>query len=101
MDDVKVIFDQIPIRHDLSSHIMLLGIVQGFFLAFVIFLRAKRKSAINLFGWSLLVQCLVFLDVYLCYTGLMKYMIHFNDSTEFLVLLITPTLYFFLYTLLE
>lgn len=101
MDDVKVIFDQIPIRHDLASHIMLLGIVQGFFLAFVIFLRAKRKSAINLFGWSLLVQCLVFLDVYLCYTGLMKYTIHLNDSTEFLVLLITPTLYFFLYTLLE
>ncbi|WP_421824127.1 helix-turn-helix domain-containing protein [Flagellimonas oceanensis] len=101
MDDVKVIFDQIPIRHDLASHIMLLGIVQGFFLAFVIFLRAKRKSAINLFGWSLLVQCLVFLDVYLCYTGLMKYIIQFNDSTEFLVLLITPTLYFFLYTLLE
>jgi len=101
MDDVTVIFDQIPIKHDLASHLMLLGIVQGFFLAFVIFLRAKRKSAINLFGWSLLVQCLVFLDVYLCYTGLIKYIIHFNDSTEFLVLLITPTLYFFLYTLLE
>jgi len=101
MDDVTVIFDQIPIKHDLASHLMLLGIVQGFFLAFVIFLRAKRKSAINLFGWSLLVQCLVFLDVYLCYTGLIKHIIHFNDSTEFLVLLITPTLYFFLYTLLE
>nr|WP_297787126.1 helix-turn-helix domain-containing protein [uncultured Allomuricauda sp.] len=101
MEDVKVILDQIPIQYDLASHIMLLGIVQGFFLAFVIFLRAKRKSAINLFGWSLLVQCLVFLDIYLCYTGLMKYVIHLNDSTEFLVLLITPTLYFFLYTLLE
>ncbi|MCK0161520.1 helix-turn-helix domain-containing protein [Allomuricauda sp. F6463D] len=101
MDNVKVIFDQISIRHDLASHIMLLGIVQGFFLAIVIFLRAKLKSAINLFGWSLLVQCLVFLDVYLCYTGLIKYMIHLNDSTEFFVLLITPTLYFFLYTLLE
>ncbi|MGN7512952.1 MAG: helix-turn-helix domain-containing protein [Allomuricauda sp.] len=101
MEDVKVILEQIPIRYDLASHIMLLGIVQGFFLASVIFLRAKRKSAINLFGWSLLVQCLVFLDIYLCYTGLMKYVIHLNDSTEFLVLLITPTLYFFLYTLLE
>jgi len=101
MDDVKIIFDQIPIHYDLASHIMLLGIVQGFFLALVIFLRANRKSAINLFGWSLLVQCLVFLDVYLCYTGLMKYVIYLNDSTEFLVLLITPTLYFFLYTLLE
>lgn len=101
MEHLETIFDQIPIKHDLASHLMLLGIVQGFFLAFVIFLRAKRKSAINLFGWSLLVQCLVFLDVYLCYTGLMKYTIQFNDSTEFLVLLITPTLYFFLYTLLE
>jgi len=101
MDDVKIIFDQIPIHYDLASHIMLLGIVQGFFLALVIFLRAKWKSAINLFGWSLLVQCLVFLDVYLCYTGLIKHVIHLNDSTEFLVLLITPTLYFFLFTLLE
>ena len=101
MESLEAIFDQIPIKHDLASHLMLLGIVQGFFLALVIFLRAKRKSAINLFGWPLLVQCLVFLDVYLCYTGLMKYIIHFNDSTEFLVLLITPTLYFFLYTLLE
>ncbi len=101
MDNVKVIFDQIPIHYDLASHIMLLGIVQGFFLALVIFLRAKRKSALNLFSWSLLVQCLVFLDIYLCYTGLMKYVIHLNDSTEFLVLLITPTLYFFLYTLLD
>ncbi|MCR9226238.1 MAG: AraC family transcriptional regulator [Flavobacteriaceae bacterium] len=101
MQAAQHILDQIPIRHDLSSHIMLLGVIQGFFLAFVIFLRANRKSAINLFGWSLLVQCLVFLDVYLCYTGLIKYVIHFNDSTEFLVLLIMPTMYFFLCTLLE
>lgn len=101
MSDYQVIFDQIPIRYDLASHIMIFGIVQGFFLAFVIFLRASRKSAIHLFGWVLLVQCLVFFDVYLCYTGLMKYTIHLNDSTEFLVLLIPPTLYFFLYTLLE
>ncbi|MBA4744949.1 MAG: helix-turn-helix transcriptional regulator [Muricauda sp.] len=101
MESLDTILDQIPIRHDLASHIMLLGIVQGFFLALVIFLRTKRKSAINLFGWSLLIQCLVFLDVYLCYTGLIKHIIHLNDSTEFLVLLITPTLYFFLYTLLE
>lgn len=101
MENLNTILDQIPIRHDLASHIMLLGIVQGFFLALVIFLRSKWKSAINSFGWSLLIQCLVFLDVYLCYTGLIKHIIHLNDSTEFLVLLITPTLYFFLYTLLE
>ncbi|WP_108246023.1 helix-turn-helix domain-containing protein [Muricauda brasiliensis] len=101
MQAVQHILDQIPIRHDVSSHIMLLGIIQGLFLALVIFLRAKRKSAITLFGWSLLVQCLVFLDVYLCYTGLIKYAFHLNDSTEFLVLMIMPTMYFFLYTLLN
>lgn len=60
MNDVAAILDQIPIRYDLASHIMLLGIVQGVFLALVIFLRAKRDSAIIFFGWSLLVQCLVF-----------------------------------------
>ncbi|GAB4509522.1 MAG: hypothetical protein Tsb004_10480 [Allomuricauda sp.] len=101
MNDVAAILDQIPIRYDLASHIMLLGIVQGVFLALVIFLRAKRDSAIIFFGWSLLVQCLVFLDIYLCYTGLIKYTMHLNDSTEFLVLLIAPTLYFFLFALLE
>ncbi|WP_421808629.1 helix-turn-helix domain-containing protein [Flagellimonas sp.] len=101
MNDVATILDQVPIQYDLASHIILLGIVQGFFLALVIFLRAKRDSAIIFFGWSLLVQCLVFLDIYLCYTGLMKYAMHLNDSTEFLVLLIAPTLYFFLFALLE
>ncbi|NVN17410.1 helix-turn-helix domain-containing protein [Muricauda sp. HICW] len=101
MQEVQHILEQIPIRHDLASHIMLLGIIQGLFLALVIFLRAKRKSAITLFGWSLLVQCLVFFDVYLCYTGLIKYAFHLNDSTEFLVLMIMPTMYFFLYTLLN
>ncbi|MEZ4809488.1 MAG: AraC family transcriptional regulator [Allomuricauda sp.] len=100
MESFQNLIDLIPVRYDLSSHIMLLGIVQGLFLSLVIFFRTKRDSAIYLFGWALLVQCLVFADIYLCYTGLMKYMLHFNDSTEALVLLITPTLYFFLYTLL-
>ncbi len=101
MNDIQTIIDQIPLRFDLSSHLMLLGVVQGFFLAFVIFLRAKNNSAINLFGWVLVIECLVFSDVYLCYTGLMKYVIHFNDSTEFLGLLIAPSMYFFLVALLE
>ncbi|WP_418502228.1 helix-turn-helix domain-containing protein [Flagellimonas sp.] len=101
MNSLEALLDQIPIRHNLASHIMLLGIVQGFFLTLVIFIRAKRRSAILFFGWMLLVQCFVFLDVYLCYTGLIKYVMGFNDSTEPLVLLIFPTLYFFLYALLE
>lgn len=98
--DALTLLDQIPIRHDLASHIMLLGVVQGFFLAAVIFLRASRESAIHLYGWALLVQCLVCLDIYMCYTGLIKHAIFLNDSTEPLVLLIAPGLYFFLHALL-
>ncbi|MBO0321361.1 helix-turn-helix transcriptional regulator [Muricauda sp. CAU 1633] len=101
MEDIETILEQIPIRHNLASHIMLLGIVQGLFLVLVIFLRTKRDSAIQLFGWALLVQCLVFMDIYLCYTGLMKHVLFLNDSTEAFVLLIAPTLYFFLYSLLK
>ncbi len=54
-----------------------------------------------MFGWSLLFQAVVCTDNYLCYTGLMKYMLHWNDSTEFLVLLIGPSIYFFTYSLLN
>jgi len=54
-----------------------------------------------MFGWSLLFQAIVCTDTYLCYTGLIKYTIAWNDSTEFLVLLIAPSIYFFVYSLLE
>lgn len=101
MESTQALIDQIPIRYDLSSHLMLLGVVQGLFLSLVIFLRTKRNSAIHLFGWSLLFQGLVFADTYLCYTGLMKYTLHLNDSTEVFVLMIAPSVYFFIYALLE
>lgn len=101
MNQANTILEQIPIQFDLASHIILLGIVQGLFLSLVIFLRTKRRSAIQLFGWAMLIQCLVFADIYLCYTGLMKHVLFLNDSTESLVLLIAPTLYFFLHSLLR
>ena len=80
---------------------MFLGVAQAYFLALVIFLRSRGDSPIRMFGWSLLFQAIVCTDTYLCYTGLIKYIIHWNDSTEFLVLLIAPSIYFFTYTLLE
>ncbi len=80
---------------------MFLGIAQMFFLSLVIFIRSNRNSAIRLFGWSLLIQALVCTDTYLCYTGYMKYILHWNDSTEVFVLLIAPSIYFFTYSLLE
>ena len=101
METLQTILEKIPIRNDLASHIILLGVVQGFFLALVIFLRTTRGSALWLYGWALLFQSLVCLDIYLCYTGLIKHMISLNDSTEPLVLLIAPSLYLFFYALLK
>ncbi len=101
MEQLQHIIDQIPIKHNLISSFMFLGIAQAYFLTLVIFLRSKANSPIRLFGWSLLFQAIVCTDTYLCYTGLMKYTLHWNDSTEFLVLLIAPSIYFFTYALLE
>ncbi len=101
MGGLQHIIDQIPVRHNLASYIMFAGVVQAYFLGMVIFVRSKKNSAIRIFGWSLLFQALVCTDTYLCYTGLIKYVIHFNDSTEVFVLMIAPTIYFFVYSLLE
>ncbi len=101
LEQLQSIIDQIPIRHNWTSHLMFLGIAQAYFLTFIIFLRSKANSAIRMFGWSLLFQAVVCTDNYLCYTGLMKYTLHWNDSTEFLVLLIGPSIYFFTYSLLN
>ncbi len=101
MQELSEVITQIPVRHNLVSHFMFLGVAQAYFLTLVIFLRSKASSPIRIFGWSLLFQAIVCTDTYMCYTGLMKYMLHWNDSTEFLVLLIAPSIYFFTYSLLE
>ncbi|MEM1258269.1 MAG: AraC family transcriptional regulator [Bacteroidota bacterium] len=101
LEHLESIIDLIPIRHNLVSHLMFLGIAQAYFLALVIFIRSKANSPIRIFGWSLLFQSIVCTDIYLCYTGLMKYTLQWNDSTEFLVLLIAPSIYFFTNALLE
>lgn len=101
MEHLAQIIDQITIRHNIASHLMFLGIAQAYFLSILIFIRSKRESAIRIFGWSLLIQAIVCTDTYLCYTGLIKYVLHWNDSTEVLVLLIFPFIYFFVYALLE
>lgn len=100
LEVLEPLIEQISIRHNLTSSLMFMGIFLGYFLSFVIFLKAKKESPIVLFGWGLLVQSIVCTDTYLCYTGLIKYALHLNDSTEPLVLLIPATIYFFVYALL-
>ncbi|NKI31612.1 helix-turn-helix domain-containing protein [Croceivirga thetidis] len=101
METLEQLIEQIPIRHNFISTIMFMGVFLGFFLSMVIFIRAKKNSPVRLFGWALLVQSLVCLDTYCCYTGLIKNVLQLNDSTEPLVLLIPTTIYFFMYSLLE
>ena len=81
---------------------MLMGIVQGFLIVLVIAIRSKSENqSIRILGLLIFMMSLVFLDVFLCYTGYMKYIIQFNDSTESLVLLFGPLLYFFLLSTLQ
>ncbi len=102
METAQHIIDQIPIRHNLVSYIIFLGVFLGLLLSFVILFRASKKNIpFRIYGWSLLIQSIIAGDVFLCYTGLMKYVPHLNDSTEPLVLLLAPSIYFFVYTLLK
>lgn len=99
--ELQTLIDQIPIRHDFASYVMLLGVVQCYFLAFVIFLRCKRNSALYFLGWTLLFQAIIFTDTWLCYTGLMGQTIFLNDSTEPFVLLVPAFFYLFALALIR
>ena len=95
------LIEQIPIRHNLTSSFMLLGVVQNLFLSIVLFTKSKGNLPLIYLGLLIFFGAIVFLDTYLCYTGLMKYILVLNDSTEALVLLIGPFLYFSIYGFLK
>ncbi|SEK93207.1 transcriptional regulator, AraC family [Aquimarina amphilecti] len=101
MENIHQVIDQIPICHNFISYFISLGIFLGLLLSMVILLRTSKKSkAFKVYGWSLLIQSIIATDIFLCYTGLIKYVPHFNDSTEPLVLLLAPSIYLFVNTLL-
>lgn len=101
MNDFQHIWDQIPIRHDWVTYFMVVGIVLGLMLSLVIAIKSSQKNRpLRFLGWFLFVQTIVAMDVFLCYSGLMKYTLHLNDSTEPLVLMIAPLIYLFVYELL-
>lgn len=102
MTPYEELLAKVPIRHNWESLIMILGIVQSFFICLVIAVRSNSENqSLRIFGWLNLILCLISLDVYLCYTGLIKHAIYLNDSTEFLVLLIGPLFYFFFRSILK
>ncbi|MDC6388262.1 helix-turn-helix domain-containing protein [Maribacter sp. PR1] len=101
MDQIEQLIENLPIRHNLVSSFMFLGVVQSFFLASVLFLRSGTNTGIKWLAGCMLASAIIFLDTYLCYTGLIKHVMFLNDSTEVLVLLIGPTSYFSIYVFLK
>ncbi len=102
MDAIQLVLDQIPIKHDIVSQFIFLGVFQGFFVASIIIFKANKSIiSLKLIGYFLIAFCLVLFDQYLCYTGLMKYTIYLNDTSEPLVLLWAPLLYLFIRNVLE
>lgn len=100
--EIQEILQQIPIKHNLASMIMFCGFVQGFLLYFVITLKSRQASQpVRLMGWFIGCLSLIGLDVYLCYTGLMKYMLWANDYSEVFILLLGPLVLFFLQSILR
>ncbi|TDS12566.1 AraC family transcriptional regulator [Maribacter caenipelagi] len=101
METIHDLIEQIPIRHNLTSTIMLLGVAQNLFLSFVLFMKSKDNKFLLYFAFLILSGAFIFLDTYLCYTGLIKYALEWNDSSEVFVLLIGPLLYFSIYCFLK
>ncbi|MEM1319100.1 MAG: hypothetical protein AAGG75_02525 [Bacteroidota bacterium] len=88
---LQATIDQIPIRHDAFSYLIAFGAFNGLILSILIFLQWKTNSSSNtLLGFLLLSLAMLMADLFLGYTGLMKYTLHINDSTESLVLLLLP-----------
>ena len=94
--ELQEALDLIPIRHNFVTYFTSWGVTLSIILCFVIFFRIKEKNSVfQIFAWLTLFQSLIVLDIYLCYSGLMKYTLWFNDSTEPFVLMLAPLLYLF------
>ena len=94
--ELQEALDLIPIRHNFVTYFTSWGVTLSIILCFVIFFRVKEKNSVfQIFAWLTLFQSLIVLDIYLCYSGLMKYTLWFNDGTEPFVLMLAPLLYLF------
>jgi AraC-like DNA-binding protein len=94
MASLDELIAQIPIRHNLLSYIIFTGFLVGFLFAIIIWIRTPlRNRALQYYGLLMFCLSVISLDNFLCYTGWMKYTLHWNDSTEPLTLLLAPLLY--------
>ncbi len=84
------------------SVINLLGVVQGLFLAIVFFTVKKgNRTANHILGLLLLVLAFIVLEIFLGYTGYIRYVPLLVNLEEPVVFLIGPLTYFYTLALLE
>ena len=95
LNEIKIPVD-LPLRLNIFSLLILLGIFQGFFLSYFFLSRNNRKIQSNVFaGLFILVLSLNISEVFLNYTGFILKIIWINDFSEPLNFLIGP--FFYLY----
>ena len=94
MNEFESLVEAIPIRHDPVSYLMFSGVLLGLVLPLMIAFRVPAGNrALRYLAFFLLALALIELDLFLCYTGWMKYTLAWNDSTEPLGLALPPLLY--------
>ena len=102
MSELAQHIHRIPVIHDGISYLSFVGVAVGFLIGFVLVLRKNPISHTpQLLGAFFLITSWVSLDLFLCYTGWMKYFLWANDGVEFLTYLIGPSLYLVVYHLLR
>lgn len=102
MNELDDLLSKIPIEYDLYSSVIFSGCVVGFILCVVLFLRSDKSfGPPRIFAWLLFIVFLLVVDMFLCYTGLMKNVLHFNDLTEPISLFLGPLLYLYIRSILE
>ena len=86
--------NSIPIRTDAYSYVFFLSSMLAFLLSGITFYQSRKNPQVFIIlGSFLFCMGALILDLFVARTGYMKYMLWYNDATEFMVLLIGPLLY--------
>ena len=93
--ELETLIEAIPETHNWISYLMFVGIFQAIWLSAFLLAKTEITNPLRWMAYALICQTLVCLDSWVCYTGWMKHLLFWNDSTEALVLCI-PALWFLL-----
>jgi len=102
MTDYQIAWDLVLVRHNGYSYFMFAGIIVGFLMMFSILARWKSSTpSIRILLFVITCMTFVLTDLWLGNTGLMKYVLHLNNTTESLVIAVIPLLYLLIRSIIE